>query len=108
MKIKLFNVARSEEVKQLKQFVEEHQIIDIKLSAGVDVGQVIVMYDDKTFKIKYFCEDDYVEEAEYAYRTSYTLMKNAVNKFCANHDVVNIETAQNSDEDLVTVVTYKE
>lgn len=34
--------------------------------------------------------------------------KNAVNKFCTNHDVVKIETTQNNDEDLVTVVTYKE
>ena len=35
-------------------------------------------------------------------------MQDAVNKFCTNHDVVKIETTQNNDEDLVTVVTYKE
>lgn len=37
-----------------------------------------------------------------------TLLQDAVNKFCTNHDVVKIETTQNNDEDLVTVVTYTE
>ena len=35
-------------------------------------------------------------------------MEYDVNQFCSNHDVVKIETTQNSEDDLVTVVTYKE
>lgn len=103
MKIELFNVARPNEVKELKKFIEEHQIIDIKLSAGVDVGQVIVMYDDQSLKVKYFDESDYPDLSD-----SYARMQSDVNKFCSSHYVVDIETTQNNDEDLVTVVTYKE
>lgn len=115
MKIKYFDYTYDDGSKEFQRFVESHNIIDIKNSVRQEYGpgapdlcKALVMYDDLSFKVKYFREDDYVEEAEFAYRTSYTLMEDAVNKFCANHNVVKIETTQNSDEDLVTVVTYKE
>lgn len=110
MKIKEFDYTYDDGVKKLQHFVESHNIIDIKNSvrqeydsAAPDLCNALVMYDDRSFKVKYFDEGDYLDFSD-----TYARMQDAVNKFCANHDVVNVKTTQNSEDDLVTVVTYKE
>lgn len=104
MKIELFNLAVNSRAK-VKKFVETHQIIDIQVSATEMNCMITVLYDDNplNYKVKYFNESEYQDLSD-----TYARMQDAVNKFCTNHDVVKIETTQNNDEDLVTVVTYKE
>lgn len=76
-----------------------------KLSKTEMNCMITVLYDDNplNYKVKYFNESEYQDLSD-----TYARMQDAVNKFCINHDVVKIETTQNNDEDLVTVVTYKE
>lgn len=88
MKIKFFNLAIDEQEK-IKKFVEDHKIVDIKLSAGTDACPVIVMYEEpnilqqKTFNE--FSEDD------------------EVNEFLESHDVIQVDHRP----DCCTVVTYR-
>ena len=85
MKIKFFDLALDDREK-FKKFVEDHQVIDIKLSAGSDA---LVMYEEpnilqqKTFNE--FSEDD------------------EVNEFLESHDVIQVDHRP----DCCTVVTYK-
>lgn len=105
MKIKAFDIFEKEDYENLVKFVENHQVIDVKPVGAENFYSVIVLYYDKllNYKIKYFNESEYEDLSD-----TYARMQDAVNKFCSNHNVVNIETTQNGDEDLVTVVTYKE
>jgi len=85
MKIKFFDLALDDREK-FKKFVEDHQVIDIKLSAGSDA---LVMYEEpnilqqKTFNE--FSEDD------------------EVNEFLESHDVIQVDHRP----DCCTVVTYR-
>lgn len=105
MKIKAFDIFEKEDYENLVKFVENHQVIDVKPVGAENFYSVIVLYYDKllNYKIKYFNESEYEDLSD-----TYARMQDAVNKFCSDHNVVNIETTQNGDEDLVTVVTYKE
>lgn len=85
MKVEFFDLALDDREK-FKKFVEDHQVIDIKLSAGSDA---LVMYEEpnilqqKTFNE--FSEDD------------------EVNEFLESHDVIQVDHRP----DCCTVVTYK-
>lgn len=85
MKIKFFDLSLDDREK-FKKFVEDHQVIDIKLSAGSDA---LVMYEEpnilqqKTFNE--FSEDD------------------EVNEFLESHDVIQVDHRP----DCCTVVTYR-
>lgn len=85
MKIKFFDLALDDREK-FKKFVEDHQVIDIKLSAGSDA---LVMYEEpnilqqKTF-------DEFSEDDE-------------VNEFLKSHDVIQVDHLP----DCYTVVTYR-
>lgn len=85
MKIKFFDLALDDREK-FKKFVEDHQVIDIKLSAGSDA---LIMYEEpnilqqKTF-------DEFSEDDE-------------VNEFLKSHDVIQVDHLP----DCYTVVTYK-
>lgn len=85
MKVEFFDLALDDREK-FKKFVEDHQVIDIKLSAGSDA---LVMYEEpnilqqKTFNE--FSEDD------------------EVNKFLESHDVIQVDHRP----DCCTVVTYR-
>lgn len=85
MKIKMFDLALDDREK-FKKFIEDHQVIDIKLSAGSDA---LVMYEEpnilqqKTFNE--FSEDD------------------EVNEFLESHDVIQVDHRP----DCCTVVTYR-
>lgn len=85
MKIKFFDLALDDR-KKFKKFVEDHQVIDIKLSAGSDA---LVMYEEpnilqqKTF-------DEFSEDDE-------------VNEFLKSHDVIQVDHLP----DCYTVVTYR-
>lgn len=105
MKIKAFDIFEKENYENLEKFVAEHHVIDVKPVSAYGCYSVIVLYYDKLldYKIKYFNESEYEDLSD-----TYARMQVAVNKFCSDHNVVNIETTQNGDEDLVTVVTYKE
>lgn len=105
MKIKAFDIFEKEDYENLDKFVAEHHVIDVKPVSAYGSYSVIVLYYDKLldYKIKYFNESEYEDLSD-----TYARMQVAVNKFCSDHNVVNIETTQNGDEDLVTVVTYKE
>lgn len=88
MKIRFFDLA-VDEPEEIKKFVESHQIIDVKHSAGPDACPVIVMYEEpnilqqKTFNE--FYEDD------------------EVNEFLESHDVIQVDHRP----DCCTVVTYR-
>lgn len=101
MKIKAFDIFEKEDYENLVKFVENHQVIDVKPVGAENFYSVIVLY--LNYKIKYFNESEYEDLSD-----TYARMQDAVNKFCSDHNVVNIEITQNGDEDLVTVVTYKE
>lgn len=105
MKIEAFDIFDQEDTNKLKKFVAKHKVIDIKLVGNDRFYSVIVMYEDnpKRLLIKYFNERKYQDVLD-----SYASMQEAVDHFCFNHDVVSVNTTQNADEDLVTVVTYKE
>ena len=91
---------RSVEIREFK----EDGLDDTTLKfSSLESDSFLVVYDDRAFKVKYFNESEYQDLSD-----TYARMQDAVNKFCTNHDVVKIETTQNNDEDLVTVVTYKE
>lgn len=85
MKVEFFDLALDDREK-FKKFVEDHQVIDIKLSAGSDA---LVMYEEpnilqqKTFNE--FSEDD------------------EVNEFLKSHDVIQVDHLP----DCYTVVTYR-
>lgn len=85
MKAEFFDLALDDREK-FKKFVEDHQVIDIKLSAGSDA---LVMYEEpnilqqKTFNE--FSEDD------------------EVNEFLESHDVIQVDHRP----DCCTVVTYR-
>lgn len=85
MKVEFFDLALDDREK-FKTFVEDHQVIDIKLSAGSDA---LVMYEEpnilqqKTFNE--FSEDD------------------EVNEFLESHDVIQVDHRP----DCCTVVTYR-
>lgn len=85
MKVEFLDLALDDREK-FKKFVEDHQVIDIKLSAGSDA---LVMYEEpnilqqKTFNE--FSEDD------------------EVNEFLESHDVIQVDHRP----DCCTVVTYK-
>ena len=85
MEIKFFDLALDDREK-FKKFVEDHQVIDIKLSAGSDA---LVMYEEpnilqqKTF-------DEFSEDDE-------------VNEFLKSHDVIQVDHLP----DCYTVVTYR-
>lgn len=85
MKVEFFDLALDDREK-FKKFVEDHQVIDIKLSAGSDA---LVMYEEpnilqqKTFNE--FSEDD------------------EVNEFLESHDVIQVDHRP----DCCTVVTYR-
>lgn len=89
MKIKFFDLA-VDEPEEIKKFVESHQIIDVKHSAGPDACPVIVMYEEpnilqqKTFNE--FYEDD------------------EVNEFLESHDVIQVDHRP----DCCTTVIYRE
>lgn len=104
MKIKIFNLVLDDRAK-IEKFVETHRTADIKISATELNCMIAVLYDDQDtkYKVKYFDENEYQDWSD-----TYARMSDAVNKFCSSHDVVKTETVQDSDEDLVTVVTYKE
>lgn len=105
MKFKAFDIFEPEDVRPLEKFIDEHNIIDVKPVQGDGCYSIVVLYNDnpRKYRVKYFNESEYPDLSD-----TYARMQDAVNKFCANHDVVSIETTQNGDEDLVTVVTYKE
>lgn len=85
MKVEFFDLALDDREK-FKKFVEDHQVIDIKLSAGSDA---LVMYEEpnilqqKTF-------DEFSEDDE-------------VNEFLKSHDVIQVDHLP----DCYTVVTYR-
>lgn len=107
MKIKQFYAADKpvpEIYKEVQEFIKNKKVINVEFTSGTEESDsFLVVYDDRTFKVKYFNESEYQDLSD-----TYARMQDAVNKFCTNHDVVKIETTQNNDEDLVTVVTYKE
>lgn len=89
MKIRFFDLA-VDEPEEIKKFVESHQIIDVKHSAGPDACPVIVMYEEpnilqrKTF-------DEFVEDDE-------------INEFFKSHDVIQVDHLP----DCYTTVIYRE
>lgn len=98
MKFKAFDIFEPEDVRPLEKFIDEHNIIDVKPVQGDGCYSIV-----ESYRVKYFNESEYQDLSD-----TYARMSDAVNTFCSNHDVVNVETTQNNDEDLVTVVTYKE
>lgn len=88
MKIKFFDLSLDDREK-FKKFVEDHQVIDIKFSAGRNGYPIMVMYEEpnilqqKTFNE--FSEDD------------------EVNEFLESHDVIQVDHRP----DCCTVVTYR-
>ncbi|QLK33415.1 hypothetical protein [Lactobacillus crispatus] len=98
MKFKAFDIFEPEDVRPLEKFIDEHNIIDVKPVQGDGCYSIVVLYNDnpRKYRVKYFNESEYRD------------LSDAVNTFCSKHDVAKIETTQNNDEELVTVVTYKE
>lgn len=90
-------------------FIKDKHVIDIKYKVVELVSEwsfvAMILYEDepKNIKVKYFNESEYSDMSD-----TYARMSDAVNKFCEEHDVVKVDTTQNYDEELVTVVTYKE
>ena len=104
MKFKAFDIFEPEDVRPLEKFIDEHNIIDVKPVQGDGCYSIVVLYNNpRKYRVKYFNESEYRDLSD-----TYARMSDAVNTFCSKHDVAKIETTQNNDEDLVTVVTYKE
>ena len=105
MKFKAFDIFEPEDVRPIEKFIDEHNIIDVKPVQGDGCYSIVVLYNDNPRKDrgKYFKESEYQDLSDTCAR-----MSDDVNTFCSKHDVAKIETTQNNDEDLVTVVTYKE
>lgn len=83
----------------MNDWLSKHENVDIKSVHMQEClnGQlmVLVMYEDK--------------RSRHLQQRKFNLSEGEdPNEFMKNHDVVNVETTQNNDEDLVTVVTYKE
>ena len=88
MKIKMFDLSLDDREK-FKKFVEDHQVIDVKHSAGPDACPVIVMYEEPNIlQQKIF--DEFSEDDE-------------VNEFLKSHDVIQVDHLP----DCYTVVTYR-
>lgn len=97
---------------EISDFIKDKQVVDIKLttdyavSDGMQCGGAfaLIMYEEKKhFQIKKFNEGDYLD-----YSDTVANMEDAVNAFCKEHEVVSISTNQDSDENYLITVVYKE
>lgn len=102
MKVKtICNTSSSDLDKEINDFIKDKKIIDIKftevMSDGYNPGDwsALVIYEEK--------RNRHLQQQEFNLFNG-----EDPNEFLKNHDVVNVETTQNNDEDLITVVTYKE
>lgn len=89
MKIKFFDLALDDREK-FKKFVEDHQVIDIKLSAGSDA---LVMYE----------EPNILQQQSFYTRAG----GKEINQFLASHDVVKVDHTSADHGEIITTIVYR-
>lgn len=92
MKIKFFDLA-VDESEEIKKFVESHQIIDVKHSAGPDACPIIVLY-----------EEPYAVQVK---KFNWTYDEEDVNRFLSSHEVIKVEHFCDEAGDTTAIITYK-
>lgn len=110
MKIKIIDQTNPTKLEiGVNAFIKDKRVIDIKYKVVELTSEwafiAMVLYEDepKNIKVKYFDECEYTDMSD-----TYARMSDAVNKFCSEHEVIKVDTTNNEDEELVTVVVYKE
>lgn len=106
----VFNISDRNGVDSLNTFVENHHVVDIKMSTAYEQGKdyakgkpfalAIALYtdDDKSAiqQIKYFNVHDYCEKG------GLKGMEKDINDFCTKHEIVSIH----QDNDGVATIVY--
>lgn len=115
MKLEYFDIYGNDDRKKLREFVNEHNVIDVKISAtavslpgAAPVRRqerifAIVLYDDQpaTEQVKFFNASDYASDG------GLDPMEKDINEFCTKHDVVKTDITNDQDDWEVAAVIYK-